>query len=125
MAFFDRLKKSSARLAIAVSAVLEGESGGITATIAKTATATPVNKKSEIPPQPESLREKIERMLTSGPRLYEEILAAVGGNEDDLREAIRNWPELNAYDKDGMWFWESRPAIGKVASIATDPCQWE
>lgn len=65
MALFDRLKKSSGHLAtavIAVPAVIEGGLGEKTATIAKTATATHQNEKSEIPstePKKDSLPEKV------------------------------------------------------------------
>ena len=53
-----------------------------------------------------SLRDVIEGMLADGPRPYSEILAACGGDEDALREAIRAWPELIAYDSGGTWTWE-------------------
>lgn len=62
---------------------------------------------SEIPPEPESLLAKIERLLADGPKPYGEILEAVGGNEDALRDAIRGWKELIALtDKDGVFMWE-------------------
>ena len=53
-----------------------------------------------------SLRDVIEGMLADGPRPYSEILAAVEGNEDSLREAIRSWPELVASDDKGTWTWK-------------------
>lgn len=71
----------------------------------------------EEPPEPEkggipNIRDVIARMLDQGPKPYREILAACGGNEDTLRESIRGWSELVAYDRGGTWTWkvESRLA---------------
>lgn len=72
------------------------------------------------PPKPD-LREKIAKMLADGPKPYEEILDAVGGNKDALREAIRGWKELIAYDSGEEWFWELQPATATIANFATDP----
>ena len=58
------------------------------------------------PPQSSTLRSLIEELLSGGPKPYAEILAVVGGDEDILREAIRNWPELIAYNSEGAWTWE-------------------
>ncbi len=61
-------------------------------------------------PEPESIREKIEKILSDGPRPYDEILKACGGNEDALRDAIRDairdMPEIVAFDDRGVWIWE-------------------
>ncbi len=55
-----------------------------------------------------SLRDVIEGMLADGPRPYSEILEACGGNEDTLRETIRGWSELVAFDDKGTWTWGIR-----------------
>jgi len=71
-------------------------------------------KGMEIPPEPvtcHGTRPLITRMLSDGPRPYADVLQAVGGDEDALREAIRGWDELAAFDKEGTWYWE----------IVTDP----
>ena len=58
-------------------------------------------------PEHESLRKKVEKMLSSGPKPYGEILEAVGGDEDALRTVIRGWDELAAFtDRDGVFMWE-------------------
>ena len=72
-------------------------------------------------PPKADLREKIAKMLADGPKPYEEILEAVGGDEDALREAIRGWKELIAYDSGEEWFWELQPATATIANFATDP----
>ena len=58
--------------------------------------------------QSNTLRERITGMLASGPKPYEEILAAVGGNEDALREAIRGWGELVSATTGETTLWEIR-----------------
>lgn len=58
----------------------------------------------EIPPF--TPRQTIERLLSQGPQPYSEVLSAVGGDEDALRETIRGWDELAAFDDSGVWTWE-------------------
>ena len=90
-------------------------------------TILPTEPKKDSLPAPEtpegekSVRSLIEELLAEGPRPYAEILAAVGGNEDALREAIRGWAELTAYDSGEEWFWELQPATATIANFATDP----
>ena len=61
-------------------------------------------------------RQIIGRLLSQGPRPYSEILAAVGGDEDALRAAIRDMPELIAYGNDNEMTWEiRRPEIDPVS----------
>ncbi|MDA8112540.1 MAG: hypothetical protein M0T83_08815 [Nitrospiraceae bacterium] len=59
--------------------------------------------------EPSPPRQIIERLLSCGPKPYLEILAAVGGDEDALRDAIRDMTELIAFDDKGVWTWELRP----------------
>lgn len=56
-------------------------------------------------PEPESLREKIERLLADGPKSYTEVLAACGGDEDQIRDVLRDMPEIVAFDDGGVWMW--------------------
>ena len=69
--------------------------------------------------EPASIRSQIERLLADGPKPYESILEAVGGDEDAIREAIRNWPGLTAYDSCGVWTWElSRDPVSIAERVA-------
>ncbi len=75
----------------------------------------------ETPEGEKSFRSLVEELLADGPQPYEKVLTAVGGNEDILREAIRGWKELIAYDSGEEWFWELQPATATIANFATDP----
>ena len=90
--------------------VIERESGGGTALISE-----PKKTGLDTSPQPGTLREKIAKMLADGPKPYEEILAAVGGNEDALREAIWGWDELVSATTGETTLWEIRPATAVIA----------
>ena len=68
-----------------------------------------------------SIRSQIERLLEDGPKPYELILEAVGGEEAAIRKAIRGWDDLIAYYAGGMWVWEIRSATANIANFATDP----
>ncbi len=121
MALFDRLRKSPDPLATATIANFATDEGEPVAIVAKLAVATPPNAKPEIPPEPESLRGKIEQILADGPKPYEEILATCGGNEDDLRGAIRGWDDLVSTTIGETTLWEIRSATANIANFATDP----
>lgn len=59
------------------------------------------------PDHQEPTRSTIEETLSRGPKAYADVLAAVGGDEGAIREAIRGWDELIAYtDEDGTFVWE-------------------
>ena len=81
----------------------------------------PKSEKPKIPPESESLREKIERMLSDGPRPYTDVLAACGGNEDQIRAAIRGWRELVSTTTGEATFWEIRSAVAVPAVFAVEP----
>ena len=106
MALFDRLKKSSDPIATATIANFATDEGEPVAIVAKLAVATPPNAKPEIPPQSSTLRSLIEELLSGGPKPYAEILVAVGGNEDALRESIRGWAELVSLTTEETTLWE-------------------
>ena len=75
-------------------------------------TILPTEPKKDSLPAPEtpegekSFRSLVEELLAEGPRPYADILAACGGNEAILRDTIRGWDELIAYDAGGTWFWK-------------------
>ena len=63
-------------------------------------------------PCPFSLRTVLEGMLAEGPVPYHKIkekIETLAWTEDDLRDAIRGWSELAAFDDGGTWIWEIRP----------------
>ena len=69
-----------------------------------TSPEAPSHDSHETPPG--SLREQIEDLLSGGPVPFEEIQSRTGASDDELREAIRPWPELIAFDASGVWTWE-------------------
>ncbi len=87
-----------------------------------------------IPPYPSPATEKgaireardlIEEMLAGGPKPYGEILKAIGGDEDTLRESIRGWDELVAFDDKGVWAWEIRKSRFDLrGSVDKIPRMW-
>ena len=66
----------------------------------------------------DTLSDEIRSLLSGGPVPYSDIerqLSLRGVTEDELRAAIRNMPELIAYDGGGTWTWEiRRPEIDPV-----------
>ena len=70
----------------------------------------PKNGEPETHRGEKSFRSLIEELLTDGPKPYEEILDAAGGDEDALREAIRGWDELVSTTIGEMTLWEIRSA---------------
>lgn len=78
----------------------------------------PKKEESEIPPKPD-LRKRIERMLAYGPRPYQEILEAVGADEDALREVREALPqEEGIFSRYSATFQEGSHSPGK-----NDPLQ--